>query len=333
MQFTLPINIGSIKSAAMVGMGVVLLSACNTQAQEASDATTSEATATAQMPVSQTVSIAETFKGFYAFEAVDDLAKTMSGNASNNSASMEETIIRVLDGLGYARIAAKAGVESQLHITVFQHGDFVLDYQLGNIQEDLTQARNLKVLFEKIPNGYAVKQMGVREKCVYGDNQTEWSMASCPAAPKILPNPEPEPELKPEPIPESVPETRTTEALILQDGVDAFADYKRLDIPKGLSGTYPNDDKAIAAFIAAFDLRKLANTEGVSAWAKIRTSKAGKTTWQYELTYLPDDSVYGLDYKIYLEKVSGGTQISRIGHRVKCYRGDFPKQWTVKLCP
>lgn len=121
--------------------------------------------------------------------------------------------------------------------------------------------------------------------------------------------------------------------IILQDGVDAFLGYQRIEVPESLSGTYPALNKGIVAFIMAFNLRDMANEEGVSAWAKIRTSAADETTWQYELTYLPDDSVYAVDYKVYFEKLETGYQIARIGHRVKCYRGDNPKQWTVELCP
>jgi len=128
------------------------------------------------------------------------------------------------------------------------------------------------------------------------------------------------------------------EQIILQDGVDAFAGYSLVEIPDTLSDTYPNQGKAIVAFLTAFDLRALANTEGVSAWAKIRTSTADETTWEYELAYLPDDAVYATGYKIYLEDVDGGISIARIGHRVKCRRGPEPKrpeskQWTVAPCP
>ncbi len=123
------------------------------------------------------------------------------------------------------------------------------------------------------------------------------------------------------------------EQVILQDGVDAFAGYALVEAPAALSEIYPNQGKAIVAFLAAFDLRALANTEGVSAWAKIRTSTAGETTWEYELAYLPDDAVYATSYKIYLEDVEGAVRIARIGHRVKCYRGANPKQWTAPPCP
>ena len=323
MRFSCLINRSKIRCPVGAGMvvfvGVLLLSACDIQAQENTDTPKKEAPAQLNIPVSQTTNITQEFKGFYAFKAADDIAV--------NSDHMETTIVRVLDSLGYAQIAAQDGVESQMHITVLKHGDYILDYQLNNIQDDLAQARNLKIWFENTPKGYAVKHMGVREKCVYGAYQTEWTMGSCPDAPKILPTP------KPEPLLTIIPETDASEITILQDGTDAFTGYKRLDVPAKLMTVYPNDGKAISAFIKAFDLRKLANTEGVSAWAKIRTSKAGETTWQYELSYLPDDSVYALDYKIYLEKVGGGTKISRIGHRVKCYRGAKPKQWTVELCP
>jgi len=123
------------------------------------------------------------------------------------------------------------------------------------------------------------------------------------------------------------------EKIILQDGVDAFLGYQRIAVPESLSETYPALNKGIVAFIMAFNLREMANEEGVSAWGKIRTSAKSETTWQYELTYLPDDSVYAVDYKVYFAQVDTGYKIARIGHRVKCYHGDNPKQWTVELCP
>ncbi len=129
------------------------------------------------------------------------------------------------------------------------------------------------------------------------------------------------------------PSEQSSEPVILQDGADAFAGYAPVDVPDALSATYPNQGKAIVAFLTAFDLRSLANTQGVSAWAKIRTSTAGETTWEYELAYLPDDAVYATAYKIYLEDVEGGINIARIGHRVKCRRGPEPKQWTTAPCP
>ena len=122
------------------------------------------------------------------------------------------------------------------------------------------------------------------------------------------------------------------EIIILQDGVDAFLGYKSVEIPEDLSGTYPELNKGILAFILAFNLREIANEEGVSSWAKIRTSSADETTWQYELSSLPDDAVYATEYKVYFEKIDTDYRIARIGHRVKCYRGNNPKQWTVKLC-
>jgi len=124
-----------------------------------------------------------------------------------------------------------------------------------------------------------------------------------------------------------------SETSVLQDGVDAFMGYQPTEIPEILSEIYPDQGKAIIAFLNAFNLRALANEEGVSAWAKIRTSTAGETTWEYELVYLPDDAVYATSYKIYLEDVKGGMRIARIGHRVKCYRGPKPKQWTTQPCP
>lgn len=130
-----------------------------------------------------------------------------------------------------------------------------------------------------------------------------------------------------------IPAQETPETIILQDGVDAFFGYQRIDIPESLSGSYPTLNKGIIAVILAFNLRSLANEEGVSAWAKIRTSAAGETIWQFELTYLPDDAVYATDYKVYFEKIEAGFRIARIGHRVKCYRGPQPKHWTVELCP
>ncbi len=124
----------------------------------------------------------------------------------------------------------------------------------------------------------------------------------------------------------------SSEHIILQDGVDAFAGYAPIKVPDELLGTYPNQGKAIIAFLTAFDLRSLANTEGVSAWAKIRTSTAGETTWEYELAYLPDAAIYAAGYKIYLEDIGGGIRIARIGHRVKCRHSPEPKQWTTKPC-
>jgi len=139
------------------------------------------------------------------------------------------------------------------------------------------------------------------------------------------------------PVEQVVEEDKTIETvpeiIILQDGVDAFLGYKHVDIPENLDGTYPALKDGILAFILAFDLRETANEEGVSAWAKTRTSKAGETTWQYELNALPDDSVYAIEYKVYFEKLDTNYRIARIGHRVKCYRGANPKQWTVELCP
>ena len=122
------------------------------------------------------------------------------------------------------------------------------------------------------------------------------------------------------------------ETIILQDGVDAFLGYKKIEIPEDLSGTYPELNKGILAVILAFNLRETANTDGVSSWAKIRTSSADETTWQYELSSLPDDDIYAIDYKVYFEQIDANYRIARIGNRFKCYHGDNPKQWTVEQC-
>lgn len=122
------------------------------------------------------------------------------------------------------------------------------------------------------------------------------------------------------------------EITIIQDGVDAFLGYKHIEVPENLNGIYPTLNEGILAFILAFNLREMANEEGVSAWAKIRTSSAGETTWQYELSSLPDDAVYATDYKVYFGKIDTDYQIARIGHRVKCYQGENPKQWTIEPC-
>jgi len=83
---------------------------------------------------------------------------------------------------------------------------------------------------------------------------------------------------------------------------------------------------------SSFSQCETANKDGVSAWAKVRTSIEGKTTWQYELSSLPDDAIYAIDYKVYFEKNDVHYHIARIGHRFKCYRGNTSKEWTVKLC-
>jgi len=132
---------------------------------------------------------------------------------------------------------------------------------------------------------------------------------------------------------EDAPEaSKPPEITVIQDGVDAFLGYKHIEVPENLSSIYPTLNEGILAFILAFNLREMANEEGVSAWAKIRTSSAGETTWQYELSYLPDDAVYATDYKVYFEKIDTDYQIAKIGHRVKCYQGENPKQWTTEPC-
>lgn len=125
----------------------------------------------------------------------------------------------------------------------------------------------------------------------------------------------------------------TREHLVLQDGIDAFVSYRLERIPESLQGTYPNVSKAMAGFLVGMKLRELANEEDVSAWAKIRTNTSKETTFEYELTYLPDPIIYAKNYKVYFEQVGGGYQIARMGLKVKCYHGSTPKQWTVEPCP
>jgi len=134
-----------------------------------------------------------------------------------------------------------------------------------------------------------------------------------------------------EPLPAAHSEA-VPEIIIIQDGVDAFLGYKHIEVPENLNGIYPTLNEGIIAFILAFNLREMANEEGVSAWAKIRTSSADETTWQYELSSLPDDAVYATDYKVYFGKIDTSYRIAKIGHRVKCYQGDNPKQWTIEPC-
>ncbi len=139
----------------------------------------------------------------------------------------------------------------------------------------------------------------------------------------------PKPPAAPAPRATIIP---TREHLVSQDGIDAFVNYRLERVPENLRGTYPNISKAMAGFLVGMKLRELANEEDVSAWAKIRTNTSKETTFEYELTYLPDPIIYAKNYKVYFEQVGGGYQIARIGLKVKCYHGSPPKQWTIEPC-
>jgi hypothetical protein len=130
---------------------------------------------------------------------------------------------------------------------------------------------------------------------------------------------------------QEVPEV--PEVTLIQDGEDAFKGFGSVDIPEGLQGEFTGVSDGIRTFIEVFGLRTIANEEGVKAHARIRTSERDQTTWEYELTNLPDDSVSAENYKVYFEKTGSVYTVARIGHRAKCYRGDAPGQWTTKLCP
>ncbi len=120
---------------------------------------------------------------------------------------------------------------------------------------------------------------------------------------------------------------------IIQGGKNAFEGFEDVEIFKELTGEYSTLNDGIRAFIDWFELRDLANKDGVKAKAHIRTSDNGDTTWSYKLFNLPDDSVQAENYKVYFEKTAGGLKIARIGYRVKCYKSQTPDDWTTELCP
>jgi len=139
--------------------------------------------------------------------------------------------------------------------------------------------------------------------------------------------------VKKTPVAEEVKQAQAPRKTIIQDGKDAFEGFEDVDIFNELTGEYATLNDGIRAFIDWFELRDIANKDGVKAKAHIRTSDNGDTTWSYKLFNLPDDSVQAENYKVYFEKMPGGLKIARIGYRVKCYKSQTPDDWTTELCP
>ena len=158
-------------------------------------------------------------------------------------------------------------------------------------------------------------------------------LSSCSDLVTVLPEAPPDTPETPILAGEIVTAPQAPKVTLIQDGEDAFKGFGSVDVPEGLQGEFIGVNDGIRTFIEVFGLRAIANEQGVKAHARIRTSERDQTTWEYELTNLPDDSVSAENYKVYFKKTGSVYTVAHIGHRMKCYRGDAPDQWTTKLCP